>query len=201
MKPYAEACERNQGPIAEALQVEFARTRDVLEIGSGTGQHAVYFGARLPHLCWHPSDLPANHPGISAWLQEAGLDNVCQPLALDVNDDDWPIETVDGVFSANTMHIFSWEMVIRMFDGLGRTLAPNGVLALYGPFNFGGKYTAESNARFDQYLRARDPQEGIRNFESLDQLANCQGMSFRRDYPMPSNNQILIWERDSRTDG
>lgn len=195
MKPYAEACERNQRPILKVLEVEFAATGSVLEIGSGTGQHAVYFGARLPHLVWHTSDLPVNHPAIEAWLSDAGLDNVHPPLTLDVNQDVWDIEIVDALFSANTMHIFSWQSITGMFTGAGRVLAPGGCLALYGPFNFEGQFTSDSNAQFDRYLRSRDPLGGIRDFESLDELAHRQGLTLRRNHSMPSNNQILVWER------
>ncbi len=197
MKPYAQACERNQSPILEVLEVEFAGVGSVLEIGSGTGQHAVFFGARLPHLIWHTSDLLVNHPGIEAWLSEANLDNVRPPLGLDVNHDAWGIDTVDALFSANTMHIFSWQSITGMFAGAGRILAPDARLALYGPFRFDGQYTSDSNAQFDRHLRSRDPLSGIRDFESLDELAHQQGLGLRRNYPMPSNNQILVWARDS----
>ena len=197
MKPYAEACERNQSPILEVLEVEFAAAGKVLEIGSGTGQHAVYFGAKLPHLVWHTSDLPAHHRGIEAWLSEADLDNVRPPLGLDVNQEVWGIEMVDALFSANTMHIFSWQSITAMFAGAGRVLTSGGRLALYGPFNFEGQYTSESNAQFDRFLRSRDPLGGIRDFESLDELAGQQGLRSRANYSMPSNNQILVWERSS----
>ena len=167
----------------------------MLEIGSGTGQHAVYFGKALPHLIWQTSDLPDNHAGILAWLNEAALINVKSPLALNVEDGVWPLATVDGIFSANTAHIISWPQVTAMFAGIGRVLAPGGIACLYGPFNFAGTYTAESNARFDVWLKARDPLSGIRDFEAVDALARAQGLVLQHDYAMPANNRMLVWQR------
>ena len=128
-------------------------------------------------------------------MREANLDNVRLPLALDVNQDDWGVDRVDAIYTANTMHVFSWRNIARMFDGVGRTLAANGRLALYGPFSFDGEHTSESNGQFDRYLRSRDPLGGIRDFESLDELAKRQGLELRRNYSMPSNNQMLVWKR------
>ncbi|MDJ0890615.1 MAG: DUF938 domain-containing protein [Gammaproteobacteria bacterium] len=194
MKPYSEACDENKQPILAILLRVFADSRRVLEIGSGTGQHAVYFGAALQHLIWQTSDRGENHVGILAWLDEAGLPNVRTPLLLDVAGE-WPEERFDAVFSANTAHIMSWPEVEQMFQGVGRVLEPNGRFALYGPFNFGGTYTSESNARFDQMLKARDPHSGLRNFEELDVLANNNGLSFSEDVPMPVNNRTLVWRK------
>ena len=192
MKPYSEACEENKQPILAVLERVFAKSRRVLEVGSGTGQHAVYFGAALPHLVWHTSDLPENHPGIRCWLEEAALPNVRAPICLDVGAE-WPPERFDAVFSANTTHIMCWPEVEQLFGGVGRVLDPGGCFALYGPFNFAGSYTSESNARFDQSLKARDPHSGIRNFEDLDKLAKASGLTFSEDVPMPVNNRTLIW--------
>ncbi len=194
MKPYSEACDENKRPILAVLQRVFADSRRVLEIGSGTGQHAVYFGAALKHLIWQTSDRPENHAGIHAWLDEAHLPNVRTPLLLDVAGE-WPEQRFDAVFSANTTHIMSWAEVQQMFQGVGRALEPGGCFVLYGPFNFGGSYTSESNARFDQMLKARDPQSGIRNFEDLETLANANGLSFSEDVPMPVNNRTLVWRK------
>lgn len=193
-KPYSEACERNREPILGVLRQAFADSRFVLEIGSGTGQHAVYFGAALPHLTWQTADLPRHHAGIRMWIEESGLPNVLQPLALDVNQPNWPIEGVDAVFTANTFHIVSWPEVQRMFDGVARMLRTGGVLCVYGPFNYGGEYTSESNARFDAMLRARDPDSGIRNFEDVRALAEKNGLVFEADHPMPANNRTLVWK-------
>ncbi len=194
MKPYSDACDENKRPILAILQRVFADSRRVLEIGSGTGQHAVYFGAALKQLIWQTSDRRENHAGILAWLGEANLPNVRNPLLLDVAGE-WPEVRFDAVFSANTTHIMSWPEVEQMFQGVGRVLEPGGCFALYGPFNFGGTYTSESNARFDQMLKARDPQSGLRNFEELEVLANNNGLSFSEDVPLPVNNRTLVWNK------
>ncbi len=195
MKPYAESCAQNRDVILAVLREVFADRRHVLEIASGTGQHAVHFGAALAHLTWQTSELPEHHAGIRAWLEEAALDNVLAPVALDVNDADWPVVGVDAVFNANTVHIVSWPAVERMFAGIGRVLAPGGVVCLYGPFNYGGAFTSESNARFDAWLKARYPASGVRDFEALDRLAQAQGLVLERDIEMPVNNRTLVWRR------
>jgi SAM-dependent methyltransferase len=195
MKPYAESCEQNRAPILAVLQEVFADRERVLEIASGTGQHAVYFGQELPHLTWQTSELQSNHAGIQAWLDEARLPNVLQPLAIDVNDAHWPAEQVDAIFNANTVHIVAWPAVERMFAGIGRILAAGGILCLYGPFNYGGQFTSESNARFDVWLKSRDPNSGVRDFEAINQLAEAQGLMLVKDIAMPSNNRTLVWQR------
>lgn len=195
MKPYAESCEQNRDPILAVLREVFADRKQVLEIASGTGQHAVYFGAALPHLSWQTSELPENHAGIHAWLDEARLPNVLPPLAIDVTDAAWPLETVDAIFNANTVHIVSWPAVECLFAGIGRVLAPGGILCLYGPFNYGGNFTSESNARFDAWLKGRDPDSGVRDFEALNALAEEQGMILLSDVAMPANNRTLVWQR------
>ncbi len=194
-KPYAESCEQNRDPILAVLRGIFADRRHVLEIGSGTGQHAVYFGAALPHLVWQTADLPANHGGILLWLDEAGLPNVRPPLALDVSRDDWHGRRHDAVFSANTLHIMGWPQVEGFFRGVAAVLEPGGVLAVYGPFNYGGSFTAASNARFDAWLKARDPASGVRDFEAVDALAHAAGLVRVDDVAMPADNRILIWRR------
>lgn len=195
MKPYSESCEQNRDPILAVLRRTYAECREVLEIASGTGQHAVYFGAALPHLVWHTSELPENHAGIQAWLDEAGLGNVRAPVALDVRDPVWPVGQVDAVFNANTVHIVAWPAVVALFAGIGRVLAPGGVVCMYGPFNYGGAFTSPSNARFDAWLKARDPASGVRDFEAVDELARAQGLVLVEDVEMPVNNRTLIWRR------
>jgi cyclopropane fatty-acyl-phospholipid synthase-like methyltransferase len=194
MKPFAESCEENKQPILEILIKEFAETRHVLEIGSGTGQHAVFFSRALPHLTWQTSDVSDNHPGIQVWLDDDGTDNARTPLNLDVTQDNWPDQKFDGVFSANTVHIMSWPEVENMFAGIGRVLSPGGRFCLYGPFNYDGLYTSESNANFDRWLKTRNPNSGIRDVADLNQLAEKAGLKLVRDYEMPANNRILVWQ-------
>ncbi len=193
-KPWSEACERNREPILGVLRAAFADVAHVLEVGSGTGQHAAYFAAALPHLVWQPSDLAENLPGIAAWCDDAALPNLRPPLALNVDAASWPVAGIDALFSANTLHIMSWDSVQNFFRGAGRALAPGGVLAVYGPFNYGGRHTAESNASFDALLRARDPRSGIRDVEAVHALAARHGFSVLADHAMPANNRMLLWQ-------
>jgi len=199
MKPYSESCEQNQVPIFEILRETLANQRRVLEIASGTGQHAVYFGRALPHLIWQTSELVQNHAGILAWLNESKLPNVLPPVAIDVNDDRWPIEIVDTVFNANTVHIISWSEVERMFAGIARILSTGGILCLYGPYNYKGKFTSESNAHFDVWLKSRNKNSGVRDFEAINRLAETYGLFLLRDVAMPSNNRTLVWQRAPNT--
>lgn len=194
-KPYSESCEQNREPILTVLRAAFADRHRVLEIGSGTGQHAVYFGAELPHLVWQTADVRAHHPGIHAWLDEAALPSVLPPLELDVNQTHWHSGRYDAVFSANTLHIMGWSEVVRFFKGVGEVLEPGGVLVVYGPFNYNGQFTSESNARFDAWLKARDPASGVRDFEAVDALARAQGLVLQHDVAMPANNRSLVWQR------
>jgi SAM-dependent methyltransferase len=194
-KRFSPACDRNRDPILAVLRNVLKDCRHVLEIGSGTGQHAVFFGKQLPHLIWQPSDLPDNHPGIRAWLQEAGLPNVLPPITLDALSADWPQGPFDAVFSANTCHIMAWQEVEGMFDGIGRVLRPGGVLCIYGPFKYGGSFTSASNEQFDASLRAQAPHMGMRDIESVKQLASARELIFQADYPMPANNRLLEWQR------
>jgi cyclopropane fatty-acyl-phospholipid synthase-like methyltransferase len=194
-KPYSESCEQNCAPILAVLREVFADRSEVLEIGSGTGQHAVYFGAELPHLHWQTADLPLHHPGIRLWLDEAALPNVLPPIALDVNRKSWRDGRYDAVFSANTLHIMSWIEVESFFEGVSEVLEANGVLAVYGPFNYKGAFTSESNARFDAWLKSRDPASGVRDFEAVDALAHARGLALQQDIGMPANNRTLVWRR------
>jgi cyclopropane fatty-acyl-phospholipid synthase-like methyltransferase len=192
-KPYSESCEQNREPILDVLREVFTDRTYVLEIGSGTGQHAVYFGAELPHLRWQTADLPLHHPDIRLWLDEAALPNVLPPIALDVNQKSWHGGRFDAVFSANTLHIMSWIEVERFFAGIGEVLETGGVLAVYGPFNYNGTFTSESNARFDVWLKSRNPASGVRDFEAVDALARARGLMLQQDIAMPANNRTLIW--------
>ena len=198
MKQYSEACDQNRAPILAVLRVAFTHCREVLEIGSGTGQHAVYFARHLPHLHWHSSDVAVSHPSIRAWISEAGLDNIEPPLELDVTvAGQWPQRSFDGVFSANTTHIMHWPAVACLFSGTAQVLHPGGVFCLYGPFNYHNCHTSPSNERFDGWLKQRDPHSGIRNFEDLDALANTHGMQLMADHAMPVNNRLLVWVKDA----
>ena len=197
MKPYSESCEQNRAPILEVLRIELADKTRLLEIGSGTGQHAVYLAPQFPQLVWQTSDVAEAHAGINAWLAESGVTNVLAPLALDVSNDAWPDMRYDAVFSANTVHIMSWPQVEQLFAGVGKVLEEEGVFCLYGPFNYNGRFTSESNARFDQWLRARDPLSGVRDFEALQELAGRSGLVFKQDYGMPANNRTLVWSKRS----
>ena len=185
MKPFSEASERNRAPILAVLKRVFADRRHVLEIGSGTGQHAAYFAPELPHLVWQASDVAENLPGIREWVSD--------PLELNV-DEPWPKIDADAVFSANTCHIMSWPQVERMFAGIG-AMGTVKTFCLYGPFNYGGKHTSESNARFDAMLRSRDPASGLRDFEAIDALAQKAGLTLVEDNAMPANNRLLVWMR------
>lgn len=194
-KLYSAACERNREPILDVLRNVLPDHGQVLEIGSGTGQHAVYFGARLPRLTWQASDLPRNHPSIHAWLEEARLPNVLPPLALDVAGTDWPEQPFDGVFTANTCHIMAWEEVRSMFANAASVLRPGGVFCVYGPFNYRRAFTSESNAQFDASLRSQTPHMGIRDAEQVMALAEQNGFRLVRDEAMPANNRLIVWER------
>lgn len=194
-KPYSESCEQNREPILAVLREVFADRGYVLEIGSGTGQHAVAFGAALPHLRWQTADVPLHHRGIRLWLEEAALPNVLPPISLDVNQTNWRSGCYDAVFSANTLHIMHWPEVEALFDGIGEVLDGDGVVAIYGPFNYQGAFTSDSNARFDAWLKARDPASGVRDFEAVDALARAQGLVLQRDIAMPANNRTLVWRR------
>ncbi|MBS1160455.1 MAG: hypothetical protein H6R15_2874 [Proteobacteria bacterium] len=193
-KPNAPSCEKNREVILEVLREHFADRCQVLEIGSGTGQHAIFFAERLPHLTWQTSDRAENLPGISAWLEDAALPNTPPPLLLDVQER-WPTRAHDAVFSANTLHIMPWSAVESLFARLPGILAANAKLAIYGPFNYGGQFTSDSNAAFDVWLKERAPHQGIRDFEQVQALARAVGLQLIEDRAMPSNNRCLVWQR------
>jgi cyclopropane fatty-acyl-phospholipid synthase-like methyltransferase len=194
VKQFSEACERNRDPILAILRTALADRKRVLEIGSGTGQHAAYFAENLPHLSWQASDLNVNHASILAWQEERGVTTLPPPLELDVNGA-WPAPIFDAVFTANTCHIMRWSDVKAMFAGVGRLLGSGGVFVLYGPFNYEGKFTSPSNQRFDEYLRANAAHMGIRDFEDVRKLAEEVGMALENDHEMPANNRLLIFSK------
>ena len=194
-KPDAPACARNRDPILQVLRPHFANRRNVLEIGSGTGQHAVYFAAAMPWLQWQCSDRRDYLPGIEAWRVEAGLPNTPAPLLLDVAVGPWPRRSFDAAFTANSLHIMAWVEVEAFFAGISCVLAEQATLVVYGPFNYGGEFTSDSNRDFDASLRTRDPRMGIRDFEAVDALAGRIGLVLVGDVAMPANNRCLVWRR------
>lgn len=200
-KPFSPSCERNRDPILAVLRDQFARSTHVLEIGSGSGQHAVHFAAAMPWLTWQCSDRAENLPGTVQWLDDARLQNTPVPIELDVATGPWPAQAFDAVFSANTLHIMGWPEVELFFEGVGRLCeAADGnrlTLAVYGPFNYGGAYTCESNGAFDASLHARDPRMGLRDFEDVNGWATRQGLVLIDDIAMPANNRLLLWHRKS----
>jgi hypothetical protein len=194
-KPFSPSCERNRDPILAVLREQFSDCHRVLEIGSGTGQHAVYFAAAMPWLTWQCSDVAGNLPGIRAWLDESGLPNTPAPVELNVVCGAWSQDGFDAAFSANTLHIMGWPEVEAFFSGLNHVLADSANVVVYGPFNYGGAYTNDSNREFDASLKARDPRSGIRDFEAVDALACAIGLQLRDDIAMPANNRCLVWQR------
>ena len=196
-RPYAESCDENKLPILNVIKEVFCDAGKLLEIGSGTGQHAVYFSEHLPHLIWQTSEMEDQLAAIKLWMQDAAHDRIQPPRVLDVIEDNWPFQNIDYVFTANTTHIVSWPHVIGMFKGIAKVLKAGGKFAQYGPFNYDGEYTSESNARFDMWLKNRDPQSGIRDIRDLQALAGEQGMTLIKDYEMPANNRILVWKKMS----
>ncbi len=193
----SDAADRNKAPILKIIATEFAHTRRVLEIGSGTGQHALHFAAHLPHISWQPSDTGDYLPTLRERLRSEGAANLREVMELDVRTQPWPVDRVDGIFSANTLHIMSWKAVQDFFRGVGHVLGTPGVLCIYGPFRYGDRYTSDSNARFDEFLQRRDPDSGLRDAHELDGLARQQGLQLGADHAMPANNQLLVWTRNA----
>lgn len=193
-KPFSPACERNREPILAALRPLLAAARSVLEIGSGTGQHAVHFAAALPHLAWQASDRAEYLPGIRRWLDEAALANTPPPLELDVGGT-WPAHRFDAVFSANTLHIMAWAEVEALFRRLPQVLADDATVVVYGPFHRQGRPTSASNAAFDLDLRARAAHMGVRDLGDVDALAAAAGLGRGAVLPMPANNLLVAWRR------
>ena len=200
-KPVAPAAQRNTPAILDVLRDELATVTQVLEIGSGTGQHAVAIGAAMPHLDWQTSDLEEHHAAISAWLASAGLSNVHEPRVLDVLTAEMPAGRFDAVFSANTAHIMSYKAVEKMFALVATTLREGGRFCLYGPFREQGTYSTASNAEFHRALVARDADMGLRDLEQLDELAAAGKMRRLRRYAMPANNLLVVWQKQTGEPG
>ncbi len=195
-KPFSPATARNQDVILDVLRERFADRTNVLEIGSGTGQHAVHFALALPQLTWQTSDVAANLPGICQWLEEARRPNTPPPLTFDVNGTP-PVGRFDAIYSANTLHIMGWPEVQRLFTLLPALMTDDSMLTVYGPFNYAGAFTSPSNAAFDASLRVDHPQRGIRDFEAVDALAQAAGLTLADDRAMPANNRCITWRRAS----
>lgn len=196
MLNYSQASENNKQPILEKLFDVFGQTKDVLEIGSGSGQHAIYFAKHLPELSWQTSELIDGIDKLEQNIEEFAPDNVLKPVLLDVCNQPWPVSRASAIFTANSLHIMSWESVEQLFQGIGQVLDKKGLVSIYGPFKYQADFTTPSNAQFDLWLKSRDPLSGVRDFEAVNQLAELQGLSLLYDYPMPSNNQFLIFQRD-----
>lgn len=194
-KPYAAACDNNKQPILDVIQPLLTNCKHVLEVGSGTGQHAVYFAEQMPHLMWQTSDVKAHHAGMQQWINDSKLDNVLSPLELDVRNASWDKLKADAVYSSNTVHMMTLNAVGAFFHGVGQCLSKGGLFMLYGPFNYDGMYTSESNLQFDQWLKSLNSQFGIRDFELLDKLASASGLELKQDFEMPANNRILCWQK------
>lgn len=194
-KPYSEACERNKEPILFHLRQIITIPSIILEIGSGTGQHAVYFAKNLPFIRWQTSDLAENHPGIEQWIAFSGLSNVLPPLEIDVSSDFVLLPDFDFIFTANTLHIMSWKQVEAFFSGAVKVLKTGGQIIIYGPFNYHGNYTSQSNADFDAYLNSYNPLSGIRDFEAVLKLAEENNLFFASDFALPANNRLLVFRK------
>tara|TARA_Y100001935_G_C17269334_1_gene490997 strand:- start:113 stop:709 length:597 start_codon:yes stop_codon:yes gene_type:complete len=192
---FSESCEQNKKPILSILKNYLYGKKHLLEIGSGTGQHAAYFASKFPSITWQTSDKAENHTGIKAWIDYSKLDNILPPMKLDVSKDAWPKNSYDIVFSANTAHIMSKENIHSMFTGISKVLLPENEFLLYGPFNIDGKYTADSNMEFDKALKIRDPGMGVRDIEWLEGIGAKNKIFLKDKINMPADNMILVWKQ------
>ena len=198
--PFSQACENNKRPILAVLQQELQGARHVLEVGSGTGQHSVYFAPQLAHLKWQTSDVSANHDIIKAWQETYHAPNLYKPLVFDLSQNVLPFnhdigEPCDAVFTANTLHIIDWSLVKNLFDLTAKVLPVHGKFIVYGPFNVKGEYTSAGNRQFDAMLRQRDSGSGIRDIEAIIELAETHQLRLKSNHNMPANNQLLVFEK------
>ncbi len=193
-KPFSVACEKNSDVILSQLSRLLVDTQSVLEIGSGTGQHATYFSRELAHLTWQTSDVIENHRGINLWVESAGLSNLRAPIVFDVTQKESLNRQYDAIFMANTLHIMPWNVVTQCIEKASQSLNNNGLLIVYGPFNYGGAFTSESNACFDQWLKEANPLRGIRDIEKVNDEATKYHLSLIEDNSMPANNRLLVWQ-------
>lgn len=193
--PFSQACENNKAYILDELRKVFANRHSVLELASGTGQHACHFAAGMPWLQWQPTELPENLAVLRPRCSRYPGSNLLSPLALDVRAEVWPVAIPDALFSANSLHIMGFTAVEQLFTGLAKQAADDVMLAIYGPFNYGGEYTSPSNARFDQWLAEQHPDSAIRSFEDVNRLAFEAGFALQGDHSMPANNRLLVWRK------
>jgi len=193
MKQYVESCQRNKVPILEVLREILTEPGLVLEIGSGTGQHAAYFAEHLPHMRWQPTDLAENLPSIRAWVADAGATNLLSPLILDLLADEWPVIRAQAAVCINTIHIVAWPAVEQLFAGVAHTLDAGGIFYVYGPYRYRQRALEPSNEQFDHLLKVRDPASGIRQFEAVNELALANGLRLAGDRAMPANNRSIWW--------
>jgi len=198
----APAAARNAAPILEVLRGALPARGTVLEIASGTGQHAAHFAAALPGIEWQPSDAdPRARASIAAWRAHTGLANLREPLDLDVRREPWPVDAVDAIVCINMIHIAPWEAAVALMKGAGARLAAGGALVLYGPYRRGGAHTAPSNEAFDADLRARDPSWGVRDLEAVEALAQAEGLVCEAVVPMPANNFSVVFRKQPAAAG
>lgn len=195
MESYSESADKNRQPILEKLRIIFDRAESVLEIGSGSGQHAIFFSQQLPHLTWQVSEIAEKLPALQSNVRQHCSSILAQPVLLNVESDCWPLSHAESIFTANTLHIMPWPVVVKMFIGIGRILDAGGQLCIYGAMRYNDAFTSASNERFDLWLKEQDPVRGIRDFEAVDRLARAQGLKLLDDHAMPSNNQLLVWQR------
>lgn len=194
-KPFSPSCEQNKDVILNTINPLLNDKKSVLEIASGTGQHAVYFSQQMPFLTWQTSDLIESHSGIQQWIEESASGNVLSPLELNVSAENWPTKQYDAVFSANSFHIMAKQHVTDFFNNINAVLNPTGLVIIYGPFNYNNQYTSDSNASFDIWLKDRNPESGIKDFEWCNHLALKAELTLQHDIEMPQNNRILVWQK------
>lgn len=193
---YSPSCDRNKDVISAQLGALFQTTTTLLEVGSLSGQHGAHVSAEHPHLHWQPSDLMENLTALNANVKLANLNNLAQPIPLDVAKSElWPKQQYNVIFTANTLHIMSWLHVQKLFENMSISLSEQATLCVYGPFKYRGNYTSASNAEFQLWLQERDPESGIRDFEAVDELAQNIGFQLQHDIAMPANNQLLVWRK------
>lgn len=195
VKPFSQACENNKNPIFSVLAGKLANVSTLLEIGSGTGQHAIFFTERLTHLTWQTTDQGEYFPQLQQLIARHDSTQLPKSLVLDVNQEKWPVESCEVVFTANSLHIMSWLSVQKLFRGVDKHLQKDGDFYIYGPFNYQGEFTSDSNKGFDLRLKASNAERGIRHFEDIKQLADNLSLEFLDDFTMPANNRLLHFRK------